>query len=149
MDTFGIAYMNTTLVSFMYTASKVRTKIAESPKEYQIPIHIVFDLLKSFLDEGSRSALDNLQLIKDSCTLFKLAKVSQNEVKKKLLYLSLDNEARAWMRSINEETILDWEDMKKAFYLKYYPPIEAYRDRGLIYNFWPHLEENIAQAWGG
>jgi hypothetical protein len=50
---------------------------------------------------------------------------------------------------INEETILDWEDMKKAFYLKYYPPIEAYRDRGLIYNFWPHLEENIAQAWGG
>jgi hypothetical protein len=36
----------------------------------------------------------------------------------------------------------------KAFYLKYYPPIEAYRDRGLIYNFWPHLGQSIAQAWG-
>jgi hypothetical protein len=47
----------------------------------------------------------------------KLAEVSENEAKKKLLYLSLDNEARAWMRSINEETILNWEDMKKAFYL--------------------------------
>jgi hypothetical protein len=38
--------------------------------------------------------------------------------------------------------------MKKAFYLTYYPSIEAYHDRGLIYNFWPHLEESIAQAWG-
>jgi hypothetical protein len=39
------------------------------------------------------------------------------------------------MHSINEENILDLEDMKKAFYLKYYPPIEAYHDRGFIYNF--------------
>jgi hypothetical protein len=39
------------------------------------------------------------------------------------------------MLSINKETILDWEDMKKAFYLKYYPPIEAYHDQGLVYNF--------------
>jgi hypothetical protein len=28
------------------------------------------------------------------------------------MHQSLDDEARAWMRSINEETILDWEDMK-------------------------------------
>jgi hypothetical protein len=30
---------------------------------------------------------------------------------------------------MNEEYRLDWENMKKAFYLKYYPPIEAYSDR--------------------
>jgi hypothetical protein len=140
--------MNTTLVSYMYTNVKVITKTAESPKAYQIPIHIVFGILKSFPDKGDMSALDHLELIEDRCTLFKLAEVSNNEAKKKLLYLSLDDEARAWMRSIIEETILDWEDMTKAFYLKYYPPIEAYRDRGLIYNIWPHLEESIAQAWG-
>jgi hypothetical protein len=99
--------MNTTLVSFIYTAAKVRTKIAKSPKEYQIPIYTVFDLLRSYPDIGSRSSLDHLQLIKDRCTLFQIAEVSENEAKKKLLYLSLDNEARAWMRSINEETILD------------------------------------------
>jgi hypothetical protein len=50
------------------------------------------------------------------------------------------------MRSINEENFLDWEDMKKALYLKYYPPIETYHDRGFICNFWPHPEESIAQA---
>jgi hypothetical protein len=38
--------------------------------------------------------------------------------------------------------------MKKASYLKYYPRIEAYRDRGFIYNFWAHLEESTTQAWG-
>jgi hypothetical protein len=44
----------------MYPAAKVTTKTAESQKEYQIPINIVFDLLKSFSDKGSRSALDHL-----------------------------------------------------------------------------------------
>jgi hypothetical protein len=39
MDTSGIDYTNTTLVSFMYTATKLRTKTAESPKEYQITTH--------------------------------------------------------------------------------------------------------------
>jgi hypothetical protein len=48
MDTSGVYYVNTTLVSYMYTAAKVRTKTAESPKQYQIPIHTVFDLLKGF-----------------------------------------------------------------------------------------------------
>jgi hypothetical protein len=43
MDTSGIDYMNTTLVSFIYTVAKVRTKTVESPKEYQIPIYTVFD----------------------------------------------------------------------------------------------------------
>jgi hypothetical protein len=79
--------------------------------------------------------LDHLQLIKDRCTLFKLPVVFEDEVKRKLLYLSLDDEARVWIHSINEENILDWEHMKKAFYLIYYPPIEAYRDREFIYNF--------------
>jgi hypothetical protein len=100
--------------------------------------------LKIFSNKGSRSALDHLQLIKDRCTLSKLAEFSEDEAKGKLLYLSLDDEARAWMRSINEENIKDWEDMANAFYLKYYPPIEAYRDRGIIYNFWPHPKESIS-----
>jgi hypothetical protein len=51
--------------------------------------------------------LDHLYLIKDGCTQFKLAKEFEDEVKRKLLHLSLDDEARVWMRSINKENILD------------------------------------------
>jgi hypothetical protein len=95
MDTSGVDYMHTTLIRYMYPA--------ESQKEYQIPISTVLDLLKSFSYKGSSSSLDHLQLIEDRCTLFKLAEVSEDEVKRKLLYLSLDGDARVWMRSINEE----------------------------------------------
>jgi hypothetical protein len=52
---------------------------------------------------------------------------------------------------MNEKYRLDWEDIKKAFYLKYYPPIEAYSGRYHIYNFWPHPPhpvKSITQAWG-
>jgi hypothetical protein len=146
MDTFGVDYMHTTLISHMYPVAKVTTKTAESQKKYQIPINTVFYLLKSFSEKGRRSALDHLELIEDRCTLFNLAEVSKDEAKGKLLYLSLDDETRAWMRSINEENFLHWKDMKKALYLKYYPPVEAYRGRGFIYNFWPHPEESIAEA---
>jgi hypothetical protein len=48
---------------------------------------------------------------------------------------------------MNEEYCLDCENMKKAFYLRYYPPIEAYSDRCHIYNFWPHLGESIPNTW--
>jgi hypothetical protein len=95
----------------------------------------IMDILRSFSRDGSRSALDHLHLIEDRCTSFKLADIIEEEVKRKLLYLSLDGDAHIWFRSMNEEYHLDWENMKKAFYLKYYPPIEAYVDRCRIYNF--------------
>jgi hypothetical protein len=148
MDTSGVDYINTTLISYMYPATNVTTKSVESQKEYQIPMSAVFDLLRSSSGEGSRSALDHLQLIDGRFTLFKLAEISEDKVKRKLLYLSLDGDARVLLCSINEEYRLDQEDLKKAFYLKYYPPIKSYCDRGHIYNFWPHPGEIITQAWG-
>ena len=108
----------------------------------------VFDVLRSFSGDGSMSALDHLQLIEDRCTLFKLAGIPEEEVKRKLLYLSLKDGARDWFRSMDLKYRLDWEYMKKAFYLKYYSPLKAYGDRCHIYSFWPHPGESITQAWG-
>ena len=104
--------------------------------------------MRSFAGDGSKSALDHLQLIEDRCSLFKLAGISEEEVKRKLLYLSLTGEARIWFKSLKEEYRLDWEFVKKAFYLKYYSPMKAYGDRCHIYNFCPHSGESITQAWG-
>ena len=69
-------------------------------------------------------------------------------MKRKLLYQSLSGDARIWFRSLDVKCRLDWECLRKAFYLKYYTPKEAYDDRCHIYNFWPHVGESIAQAWG-
>jgi hypothetical protein len=92
MNTSGGDFVDNTLVSFMYTAVEVRTKIDESPREYQFPMHTVLDILKSFPD-GIMFAITHLQLIEGRCTLFKLAEVSEGEAKKMLLYLSLKDEA--------------------------------------------------------
>jgi hypothetical protein len=78
MNTSRGEFADYTLVSFMYTDAEVRTKTDESPREYQIPMHTVFDILKSFL-YGRTSAIIQLQLIEDKCTLFKLAEVSEGE----------------------------------------------------------------------
>jgi hypothetical protein len=63
--------------------------------------------LRSFSGDGSRSALDHMRLIEDRCTLFKLVKIYEDRVKRKLLYLTLNGDARVWFRSINEEYHLD------------------------------------------
>jgi hypothetical protein len=54
-------------------------------KGYQIPMSVVLDTLRSSSGDWSRSALDHLHLIEDRCMLFKLAKISEDEVKRKLL----------------------------------------------------------------
>jgi hypothetical protein len=72
---------------------------------------VVLDILRSFTGDGSRSALDHLQMIEYRYTLFKLADIPKEEVKRKFLYLSLDGEAHIWFQSMNEEYHLDWENM--------------------------------------
>jgi hypothetical protein len=44
--------------------------------------------------------MGNLHAIEDLCSLFKLAGVPHDDVKRKLLYLSLAGNARIWFRSL-------------------------------------------------
>jgi hypothetical protein len=59
MNTSRRDFADNTLISFMYTALEVRAKTDESPREYQIPMHTIFDILNSFPD-GSTSAIIHL-----------------------------------------------------------------------------------------
>ena len=97
MATFGVVFMRASLLSYVHSISNVDTEPPKSPepqKEYKIPMSAVFDVLRSFSGDGSRSALDHLQLIEDRCTLFKLSGIFEEEVKRKILYLSLKDGAR-------------------------------------------------------
>jgi hypothetical protein len=89
-----------------------------------------------------------LHSIEDLCSLFKLSSIYHDEVKRELLYLSLYCNARIWFGSLDDKYRLDCEFPRKAFYLKYYTPKEAYDDHCHIYNFWSHVGESIAQSWG-
>jgi hypothetical protein len=94
MDTYRVDYMKASLLSYVHYITNVAIIPPEPQKEYQIPMSAIMDILRSFSRDGSRSALDHLHLIEDRCTLFKLADILEEEVKRKLLYLSLDGDAR-------------------------------------------------------
>ena len=87
-------------------------------------------------------------MIEDRCTLFKLAGIPEEEVKRKLLYLSLKDGARDWFRSMDLKYRLDWEYMKKAFYLKYYSPLEL-MVTGVIFIIFGLTQERVSLKLGG
>ena len=70
------------------------------------------------------------------------------KVKKKLFSLSLSGRAAHWYKLLKNGHSLGWEEIVPLFYSKFYPPSEIHQDRNLIYNFWSHEGESIAQAWG-
>ena len=145
----GTEVMNASLLSYVHSVKKNIYESPEPEREYQIPTGAIKDVMKeAFSGDGSKTALDHLQMIEERCSLFKLSGISQEEVKRKLFYLSLSGDARIWFKSLKKADRLNWEMVKKAFYLKYYSPLKAYNDRCHIYNFYPHPGESITQAWG-
>ena len=137
------------LYEYVRSVKENEEKPPEPKVAYQIPIGIAKKAMKlTFTGDKSQTAMGHLHAIEDLCSLFKLAGIPHDVVKRKLLYLSLAGNARIWFRSVEVKCCLDWELLRKAFYLKYYTPTEAYDDRCHIYNFWPHVGESIAQAWG-
>ena len=138
-----------TLLDFVHGKHKKEVeKPAKQLVEYKIPTGIVDRARKlKFAGDRSQTAMGHLYDIEDLCSLFKLTGIHENEVRRKLLYMSLTGNAHEWYRSLDKKYKLDWDILKKAFYLKFYTPKEAYEDRCNIYNFWPHKGESIAQAW--
>ncbi|KAK1692082.1 hypothetical protein QYE76_008779, partial [Lolium multiflorum] len=74
--------------------------------------------------------------------------IAMDEVRKKLFSISLSGKAAHWYKLLDNGDSLEWNDIVPRFYSKFYPPSEIHKDRNLIYNFWPHDGESIAQAWG-
>ena len=126
-------------------------EIDEAPDEevtpYKIPIKIAERVMDNRYDGTARPG-DHLLYLHELCGLFKCAGITMGEVKKKLFSLSLSGRAAHWYKLLQNSRSLTWEEIVPLFYFKFYPPSEIHKDRNLIYNFWPHDGESIAQAWG-
>jgi hypothetical protein len=123
---------------------------APMPKEgYKIPTgHVRRVMEHRFNGDGSKSAKDHVEMINDICSLFRIPGIFEDEVKRKLLYLSLSGNAREWYKTLDKEVAVEWGSLLKVFFLKIFTPKEAYENRCYIFNFWPHVGESITQAWG-
>jgi hypothetical protein len=77
MDTSRVDYMKACLLSYVHSITNLVVKPPKPQREYKISMSVVLDILRSFIGDGSRSALYHLHLIEDRCTLFKPADISE------------------------------------------------------------------------
>jgi hypothetical protein len=88
-----------------------------------------------FNGDGSKSAKEHVEMINDICSLFRIPGISEEEERRKLLYLSLSGNAREWYKTLDKEVTAKWGSFMKVFFLKFFTPKEAYENRCYIFNF--------------
>jgi hypothetical protein len=96
----------------LYESAYVSTiKVVETlvPKVgYKIPTgHVKRITEHRFTGDGSKPAREHVKMIEDICSLFRLSGISDDEVRRKLLYLSLSSIAREWYKSWMKKLLLN------------------------------------------
>ncbi|GJR00249.1 zinc knuckle CX2CX4HX4C containing protein [Tanacetum coccineum] len=89
------------------------------------------------------------------CNMFRYGKTQSEAVKLMIFPLSLCDEAKFWwfvgragkQQSLNEESITSWEQMRKAFINRFFPPSLFNRLLLEIRNFSQLVFESLTDAW--
>ncbi|GJS42343.1 reverse transcriptase domain-containing protein [Tanacetum coccineum] len=77
------------------------------------------------------------------CNMFKYGETQSEAVKLLIFPFSLCDEAKTWFNELNEESITSWEQMRKAFINKFFPPSLFNRLLLEIKNFSQTLKEEM------
>ncbi|GJW49104.1 reverse transcriptase domain-containing protein [Tanacetum coccineum] len=81
------------------------------------------------------------------CDMFKYGKTQSEAVKLLIFPFSLCDEAKTWFNELNEESITSWEQMRKAFINRFFPPSLFNRLLLEIRNFSQLVCESLTDAW--
>src|SRR3954468_2880218 len=141
-------------LGFMFGKTTTTARVVDEPPlveidPFKIPTSIVNHLMDNYyLGDETVHPSDHLLFIHELCGLFKCAGLTTEQVKKKLLSISLKGRAQEWYKLLKNGQSMEWEEMASLFYSKFYPMSEIHKDRNLIYNFWPRDGESTTQAWG-
>ncbi|GKB20752.1 reverse transcriptase domain-containing protein, partial [Tanacetum coccineum] len=73
---------------------------------------------------------------------------TQSEAIKLLIFtFSLCDKAKTWSNELNEESIISWEQMRRAFINRFFPPSLFYRLLLETRNFSQNICESLTEAW--
>ncbi|GKB83571.1 reverse transcriptase domain-containing protein [Tanacetum coccineum] len=81
------------------------------------------------------------------CDMFKYGKTLSEVVKLMIFPLSLSDEAKTWFNELNEESITSWEQIRKVFINRFFPPSLFNRLLLEIKNFSQNVCEILTDAW--
>ncbi|XP_061348807.1 uncharacterized protein LOC133294174 [Gastrolobium bilobum] len=76
-----------------------------------------------------------LKKFMDVANTFKITGVTSDALKMKLFPYSLTNKAKAWLNSLQPQSIQSWEELADKFLLKFFPPMKAAQYRNDISTF--------------
>ncbi|GJT84582.1 reverse transcriptase domain-containing protein [Tanacetum coccineum] len=79
--------------------------------------------------------------------MFKYGETQSKAVKLLIFPLSLCNKAKTWFDELYEESITSWEQMRRVFINKFFPPSLFNRLLLEIRNFSQNLRESLTDAW--
>ncbi|GKC61700.1 reverse transcriptase domain-containing protein, partial [Tanacetum coccineum] len=81
------------------------------------------------------------------CNMFRYGKTQGETIKLLLFPFSLCDEAKTWFNELNKESITSWEQMRKAFINRFFPPSLFNRLLLEIRNFSQLVCESLTDAW--
>ncbi|GJX80982.1 reverse transcriptase domain-containing protein [Tanacetum coccineum] len=81
------------------------------------------------------------------CNMFRYGKTQSEAVKLMIFPLSLCDKAKTWFNELNEESITSWEQMRKVFINRFFPPSLFNRLLLEIRSFSQNICESLTDAW--
>ncbi|GKC44967.1 reverse transcriptase domain-containing protein, partial [Tanacetum coccineum] len=81
------------------------------------------------------------------CNMFRYGKTQSEVVKLMIFPLCLCDEAKFWFNELNKESITSWEQMRKAFINRFFPPSLFNRLLLEIRNFSQNICESLTEGW--
>ncbi|GJY95944.1 reverse transcriptase domain-containing protein [Tanacetum coccineum] len=105
-------------------------------------------ICKNKFDSYLRADLhDHIREFLAICNMFRYGKTQSEAVKLMIFPLSLSDKAKTWFNELNEESITSWEQMRKAFINRFFPPSLFNRLLLEIRNFSQNICESLTEAW--
>ncbi|GJW93358.1 reverse transcriptase domain-containing protein [Tanacetum coccineum] len=81
------------------------------------------------------------------CNMFRYGETHSKAVKLLIFPFSLCDEAKTWFNELNEESITSWEQLRRAFINRFFPPSLFNRLLLEIRNFSQNICESLTDAW--
>jgi hypothetical protein len=91
---------------------------------------------------------EHVEMINDICSLFRIPSISEDEVRRKLLYLSLSWNAREWYKTLDKEVTAKWGSLMKVFFLKF-SFLKKLMEIAVIYLIFGLMWERVLPKLGG
>ncbi|GKD06851.1 reverse transcriptase domain-containing protein [Tanacetum coccineum] len=81
------------------------------------------------------------------CNMFRYSETQSEAIKLLIFPFSLCDKAKTWFNELNEESIISWEQMRRAFINRFFPPSLFNRLLLEIKNFSQNICESLTEAW--